>query len=331
MKILVTGGGGFLGKAIVQQLLARGDAVRSFARGNYPALLAMGAEVQQGDLSDFAAVQTAVMDCDAVIHVAAKAGQWGSYESYYQPNVVGTENIIRACQMLGIERLVFTSSPSVVDAGETIAGGDEHLPYPQHFVSHYSATKALAEQAILAANTAQLATVALRPPLIWGIGDNHLLPRILARAEKGRLVRLGRGDYLVDTTYIDNAAAAHILALDQLNPAAPIAGKVYFLSNDEPRPVHQMINDLVQAAGFPPAKRQLPVSVAYGIAWLVEKAYRALRIQQEPPLTTFLVSQLSKARWFDISAAKQELGYQAHISIDEGLARLHEHYQSARA
>ncbi|NJL95731.1 MAG: NAD-dependent epimerase/dehydratase family protein, partial [Anaerolineae bacterium] len=262
-----------------------------------------------------------------VLHVAAKAGMWGSYQDFYLPNVRGTENILAACQQLGIPRLVFTSSPSVIDHNEPIEGGDESLPYPAQFVSHYSATKALAEQMVLAANSPALATVAIRPPLIWGPGDTQFMPRFIQRARQGRLLRVGAGEYLADTTYIDNAAAAHLLALDRLAPDAPIAGRVYFISNDEPRPVHTMINGMISAAGFPPMRITVPKGAVNLAAGLIEGTYKALQVQQEPPVTRFLVDQLTKSRWFNISAAKRDLGYVPQVSIDEGLSRLATHWQ----
>ncbi len=187
MKALVTGGGGFLGKAIVKLLLARGDQVRSFSRNTYPALAELGVEQQSGEIGDAAAVVRAVEGCDIVFHVAAKAGVWGPYEEFYRANVLGTRNVIEACRQHGIRRLVYTSSPSVVFDGTDMEGVDESVPYPEHFEAFYPQTKAEAEQLVLQANDDTLATVALRPHLIWGPEDNHLVPRILERGARGRL------------------------------------------------------------------------------------------------------------------------------------------------
>lgn len=316
--ILVTGGGGFLGGAIIRQLLARGEQVRSLARGDYPALRELGVDVQRGDIADAAAVDRAVEGCSAVFHVAAKAGIWGAYEEFHSANVVGTANIIQACKKHGVQKLVYTSSPSVIDGGDPIEGIDESTPYPTEFGSAYSETKAKAEQMVLAEK--ELTTIAIRPPFIWGPGDNQLAPRMIDRASKGRVVRIGRRDNLIDATYIDNAAAAHLLALD----VEGIAGKVYFISDDNPIPVHEMVNHMIGAAGYPPASRVIPTPLAFGVASMVEGTYKLLRMPQEPPLTRFLVSQLSKPRWFDISAAKQDLGYRPVVDLEEGLARMRE-------
>ncbi len=185
MRVLVTGGGGFLGRSIVEQLMARGDQVKSFARGAYPDLSARGVEVVQGDIANPEAVLRAAQGCEVVFHVAAKAGLWGQKIDFHKANVLGTENVIRACQQAGIARLVYTSSPSVVFDGRDMEGVNESVPYAPAFRAHYPRTKALAEQRLLAANSSSLATVALRPHLLWGPHDTQLTKSILARGQRG--------------------------------------------------------------------------------------------------------------------------------------------------
>ena len=322
MKALVTGGGGFLGYAIVKALRARGDTVRTFARGHYAALDAPAIEQVRGDIGDAPAVAQAVAGCEAVFHVAAKPGIWGDYADYHRANVTGTENVIAACRAHGVQRLVYTSSPSVVFDGRDMEGVDESVPYPVHFEAHYPHTKAQAEQLVRAANDAQLATVSLRPHLIWGPGDNHLLPRMLARARAGQLRRIGSRRNLIDTIYIDNAADAHLLAADRLAPGAAIAGQVYFISQDEPVPMWDMVNHLLQAAGAPTVKRAVPVWLAMALAQGFEFAHRLTGNANEPRLTRFVVREMSTAHWFNISAARRDLGYAPRVSITEGLSRL---------
>ena len=224
LKALVTGGGGFLGQAIVRGLLRRGDSVRSFSRSEHAGLRALGVEQLSGDLADAVAIAAAVRGSDAVFHVAAKPGIWGDYADYHRVNVLGTGNVIAACRRHAVRRLVYTSSPSVVFDGRDMQGVDESVPYPVHYEAHYPRTKALAEQAVLAANDEQLATVSLRPHLIWGPGDNHLLPRLVARAKAGQLRRIGSRPNLIDTIHVENAVDAHLLAADRLAPGAAIAG-----------------------------------------------------------------------------------------------------------
>ncbi len=326
MKALVTGGGGFLGGAIVRLLLGRGDEVHSFSRDRYPELESLGARCWRGDLSDAEAVAAAVEGLDVVFHVAAKAGVWGRYETYYQTNVRGTENVITACRRQGVGRLVYTSTPSVVFHNKGMEGANESVPYAKQHLNPYSATKAEAEKKVLEADGEGLSTVALRPHLIWGPGDNHLIPRLVARAKTGKLALVGAGASKVDSVYVENAARAHLLAADRLAPRSPVAGKVYFISNDEPIPMAQLINKILEAAGLPPVTRRVPPSVAYAAGWILEVVYRAFDLSGEPPMTRFVARQLATPHWFDISAAKRDLGYQPSISIDEGLRRLAESF-----
>jgi nucleoside-diphosphate-sugar epimerase len=322
VKALVTGGGGFLGLAIVRQLRARGVAVRSFSRQEHPALRKLAVEQRQGDLANAEQVTAAMTGCDLVFHVAAKPGIWGDYAEYHRVNVTGTENIVAACLRLGVRRLVHTSSPSVVFDGRDLEGVDESAPYPSHFDAHYPHTKALAEQHVLRASDSRLATVALRPHLIWGPGDNHLLPRLAARAKAGQLRRIGRQRKLIDTIYVENAAAAHLLVAEQLTPGSPLAGKPYFISQGEPREVWEMINALLRAAGAPPVQRTIPKSLALALAWSCETFHRLTRNSREPRLTRFVVKELCTAHWFNIGAARRDFGYAPKISIVEGLQRL---------
>ncbi len=321
---LVTGGGGFLGGAIARKLVARGARVRSFQRGAAADLAALGVEVIRGDLADRAAVERAAGGCDVVFHAAAKAGIWGRARDYWSANVVGTEHVVAACERQGVRRLVFTSSPSVVFAGRDQEGIDESVPYPGRHLAPYPRTKAIAERRVLAANGDRLATVALRPHLIWGPGDPHLVPRILARAKAGRLRLIGSHPCLVDAVYIDNAADAHLLAAERLAPRAAIGGKAYFISQGEPLPIAQLIGRILAAGGLPPVERRLPPALAYGAGVLCEALWWSLRLGGEPPMTRFLARQLGTAHWFDIGAARRDLGYDPRVSIDQGMLRLAE-------
>ena len=325
MNALVTGGGGFLGQAIVRALRARGDTVRSLSRQAHPALRELGAEHVRGDVADVAVVSAGAKGCDVVFHVAAKAGLWGAYDDYHRANVLGTEHVIAACRQHGIRKLVHTSSPSVVFNGQDMEGVDESVPYPPHFEAHYPHTKALAEQLVLKANSPSLATVALRPHLIWGPGDNHLLPRLMARVQTGQLRRIGTQRKLVDTVFIDNAADAHLLAADALAPGAACAGKSYFISNGEPIELWEMVNRMLAAADLPPVTRSVPVPVALALAWGFETFAHLTGSEREPRLTRFMVGEMSTAHWFDISAAKRDFGYVPRVSTEEGLRRLAEH------
>jgi nucleoside-diphosphate-sugar epimerase len=331
MKALVTGGGGFLGGVIVRMLRERGDEVRSFSRGSYPALDALGVEQFRGELADRDAVFAAVAGCDIVFHVAAKAGIWGSFRDFHAANVDGTQNVLMACRINDIPRLVYTSSPSVVFDGSDVEGSDETLPYPPQYEAYYPSTKALAERLVLEANSPRLAVTALRPHLIWGPGDNHLVPRIVARGRAGKLRRIGTRPNLVDTVYVDNAARAHLQAADALSPGSPVAGNCYFISNGEPLPLWDMVNRILAAAGVPPVTRSISPRLAYSAGCICEALWGLLNLQGEPPMTRFVAHELATAHWFDISAARRDFGYDPEISIDEGLLRLRQWLQSRPA
>jgi 2-alkyl-3-oxoalkanoate reductase len=325
MNALVTGGGGFLGGAIVRKLLSRGDRVVSLSRRRYPDLDALGVVQHQGDVADVGCVRRAARGCDVVFHVAAKAGIVGAERDYFRANVIGTFNVLYVCRRLGIHRLVCTSSPSVVFDGRDMEGVDESVPYPRHYDAPYPRTKALAEQLVLRANGPALATVALRPHLIWGPRDNHLVPRLVARARAGRLRRIGAASKKIDSVYIDNAADAHLLAADRLAPGSAIGGKAYFITNGEPLPLWDLVNRILHAAGLGPVTRSVPARLAHAAGWLMEGICAVLPGEREPPLTRFVARELTTAHWFDIGAARRDLGYEPAVSIDEGLRRLAEH------
>ena len=318
-RAVVTGGGGFLGSRIVSMLLDAGYSVTSFSRGQYPALRARGVSCRVGDLADASAVRQACDGADVVFHIAAKAGLWGRYADYYRANVEGTRNVVEACRRNGVSKLVYTSTPSVVLSGRDLRNAREDVPFPKRYCAHYARTKAEAERVVLAANGADLATVALRPHIIWGPGDTQLLPRLVARHAAKRLMIVGKGDNLVDTTFVDNAARAHLAAAERLHPGSAVAGRVYFISQGDPRPIKRMMNDLLRAAGQPAVEQSIPVPVARGAAWLIEAFYRLFDVAAEPPLTRFLVMQFSSDHYFDISAARRDLGYEPSISIEAGL------------
>lgn len=320
--VLVTGGGGFLGSAIVALLRERGLSVRSISRRRYERLDDWGVDQIQGDIAEAGAVSSAVEGCQAVFHVAAKAGIWGPEEEYRRINVDGTKNVISACRAHGVRKLIHTSSPSVVFHGEDLEGIDESAPYADRYEAAYPETKAIAEKLAIQANDDALAVVVLRPHLIWGPGDNNILPRIYARARAGRLFRIGRENPLIDLTYIDNAAEAHLLAADRLDIGSPIAGKVYFIAQGEPVPLWDMVDRFLDIAGLPPVRKTVPRSLAIGLGWFLEACFRALRLPGEPRMTRFLARELSTAHWYDLTAARRDLGYAPRVSIEEGLGRL---------
>lgn len=318
MRILVTGGGGFLGGGIVRLLLRRGDAVRVLGRSRYPALERLGVECIAGDLRDAAAVAAACRCCDAVFHVAAKAGVWGAAVEFAAVNIDGTRTVVEACLREGVSRLVHTSSPSVVFGREPIEGGDESLPYPERWLAPYPATKAAAERLVLGANGAELATsaagrlrtCAIRPHLIWGPGDPHIAPRLVKLARAGRLRQIGAGTNRVDITHVDHAAAAHVQALDALAAAdSPVAGNAYFIGDREPVVLWDWIRDLLGQLALTLPARAVPFRVAYLAGGALEGLYRLLPMLGEPPMTRFVAAQFAMSHWFSHARAARDFGY----------------------
>jgi nucleoside-diphosphate-sugar epimerase len=323
VKALVTGGGGFLGRYIVEQLRARGDEVRVLTRGDYPELKACGVELLRGDVRDAATVERACRGVEVVFHVAALPGVWGPWRRYYETNTLGTRHVLAACRQTGVGRLIYTSSPSVVYDGRPHLDADESLPYPDRYWCHYPHSKALAEREVLAANEpGRLLTTALRPHLIWGPRDNHLIPRLIEQARKGRLWRVGDGANLVSVSYVENAAAAHVQACEALRPDSPAAGAAYFINEPQPVRLWEWIDDLLGRAGLPPVKKRLSAAAAWRVGALLETVWKLLWLPGEPPLTRFVASQLAQSHTYSVVRARRDFGYQPIVSFEEGMRRL---------
>ncbi len=324
----MTGGGGFLGRYIVEKLLARGDEVTAASRRIYPELQALGASSIALDLTDGPGVLAACSGKDVVFHVAARVGLEGSYQDFWDANVMGTDHVLAGCRAGGVAKLVFTSSPSVVFDGKDQCGVDESHPYPDSYLTHYPATKAESERRILAAHgEGGLFTTVLRPHIIFGPRDNSLLPRLAERARQGVLTQVGGGKNRVDVVYVENAADAHLLAADSDNAG----GKAYFISQGKPVLLWEFIADLLQALDLPPVTRQIPYPVAYGLGALAESVHGLLRLSGEPRISRFLAAELAHSHHYDISRARRDLGYTPQVSTDEGIARLAEWWRRREA
>ena len=310
MKAFVTGGHGFVGAELVNQLLAAGHAVTAASR-------------QTGvDIGDQAALTRAMQGHDTVFHVAAKAGVWGPPQEFHRTNIVGTENVIAACREVGVLRLIHTSSPSVVfDGGDHLNAAND-LPYPAAYLADYPRTKAVAEQIVLAANGVELATLALRPHLVYGPGDPHLLPRLIARARAGRLRVVGDGKNMVSLTFVANAAAAHIQAAESLiSHTAPAAGRAWFVNDAEPVVLWEWLGALFQRLGLPPVSKRIPASLAYAAGTVAEWAWGGLGLDGEPPMTRFVALQLATSHTYDSAPAREAFGFVPPVSGDDAFER----------
>lgn len=327
MKVLVTGGGGFLGKRIVELLLEQGHEVHSFARGAYPELAELGATHHRGDLQDAEAVRGAVKGMDAVVHTASVAGAWGERSWFEGINIGGTHNVVAACLAESVPKLVYTSTPSVIGYGHDVEGIAE-APYPTSWESLYGETKAKAEQHVLGAHGSELAgggpllTVSLRPHLIVGPGDNNLLPRVVERAKNGQLRIIGDGKNRVDVTYVDNAAWAHLDALDALTAVdAACGGKAYFISNDDPVLLWDWTNEVLEAIGIPPLTAKVSLGMATFVGSVMEGVWTLFRLKGEPRMTRFVALALAQSHWYDMGPAKRDVGYTIRVPMAEGTAR----------
>jgi nucleoside-diphosphate-sugar epimerase len=325
MKCLVTGGGGFLGLYITEQLVAQGHSARVLCRGRYPRLDELHVETVHGDVRDAAVVQQACHGIDAVFHTAAVPGIWGPWEHYHGINTLGTQNILNACLEANVRKLIYTSSPSVIYDGKDHLNADESYPYPEpsSYLCHYPHSKAIAERAVLAANGRNgLATAALRPHLIWGPRDNHLIPRLIDRARSGRLRRVGNGQNLISMSYVENAAAAHLQAAERLELGSPVAGQPYFINEPEPVNLWNWVDEILAVAGLPPLKKRISANAAYSIGAICEVAYSLLRLKSEPPMTRFLALQLSGSHYYSVDKARRDFGYSPAVSVAEGMRRM---------
>jgi nucleoside-diphosphate-sugar epimerase len=338
VSTLVTGAAGFLGRHIVEQLLARGEDVVAFCRtaprNGEPLFGPDTARVKiiTGDLRDPPAIDTALRGIDTVQHTANVAGLWGPWRHYKKNNVDGTLNLIAACRRNGVRKLVYTSSPSVIFTTRDQSGVDESIPYTTRWLCHYPHSKALAEQAVLAANGRDgLLTCSLRPHLLWGPADRHLLPRLYKRARAGQIRKVGDGNNMVDIVYVDNAATAHLQAADALTEGSPVCGRAYFISQGEPVNCWRWVDDLLALVDLPPIRQSMSFSAAWRSGLALEVAYRLLRLRSEPPMTRFLAAQLGREHWFDISAARRDFGYRPLISTAEGMRRLKEWLDAQRS
>ncbi|UNX53659.1 NAD-dependent epimerase/dehydratase family protein [Georgenia sp. TF02-10] len=321
MRVLVTGASGMLGRAVATALLARGAQVTTLQRR--PAGLP-GAREVRGSVTDPATVRAAVTGQDAVVHLAAKVSFAGPEAEFAAVNVGGTEQLLSAARAAGATRFVFVSSPSVAHTGRSIVGAGAAPARPDLARGTYARTKAAAELRALAADAPGFAVVAVRPHIVWGPGDTQLVQRVVDRAAAGRLPVLDRGAALIDTTYLDNAVSALLAALDR---AERVHGEAFVVTNGEPRPVAELIAGMCRAAGVPPPRWAVPGWAARAAGAVVERAWAVRPGEDEPPMTRFLAEQLSTAHWFDLRRTRAALSWEPAMSLDEGFARLAEHYR----
>jgi len=328
----VTGASGFIGGKIAERLLADGRKVRVLSRRPLPELEAKGAEVVLGDLDDRHALERGCRSAETVFHVAGRVGVWGPRRDFFRVNVEGTERLLAACRDAGVQRFVYTSSPSVVYNGGDLRNVDESAPLCLHAPCAYPTSKAAAELVVLQAHSPGLATVALRPHLVWGPGDKNVVPRVMALARAGKLKMVGEGTNQVDITHITNVVDAHLLAEGTLlQPNSPAGGRAYFITNGGPVVLWDWINRVLKGVGLPPVTKNVPLPIAYAAGGLLEAWWRVTGKAGEPPMTRFVAKEMATDHWFNIAAARRDLGYHPLVTVEQGTAELIEHYKAGNA
>jgi 2-alkyl-3-oxoalkanoate reductase len=348
----VTGASGFIGGKIAERLLAEGRRVRVLSRRPLPELEAKGAEVILGDLDDRHALERGCRSSETVFHVAGRVGVWGPRSEFFRVNVGGTQKLLAACREAGVHRFVYTSSPSVVFTGGDLRNVDESAPLCLHAPCAYPTSKAAAELEVLQAHGPGLATIALRPHLVWGPGDKNVVPRVITLARAGKLKIVGSGTNKVDITHIANVVDAHLLAEGALlssvagvadpgergktpgstTPAAlPAGGKAFFITNGEPVILWDWINQILRGVGLPPVTKKVPLPVAYAAGGFLEAWWRVSGRAGDPPMTRFVAKEMATDHWFNIAAARRDLGYHPLVSVEQGTAELIEHYRKGNA
>lgn len=322
---MVTGGGGFLGSYIIRELLKNPrNIVTNFSRHSYEHLEGLGVPTIKGDLKNAADIERALSQgFDAIFHVAALAGVWGRFQDFFEINFVGTKNLLEAAQSNGVQKFIYTSTPSVVFGKEDLLGVDENQPYPSQHLTPYAETKTMAEKLVLQSNNGKdFLTCAIRPHLIWGPGDPHLFPRVIQKGKEGKLRIVGDGENLVDIIYVENAALAHVLAFENLTPGSRVCGEAYFVGQERPVKLWDFINQILGYVKVEPVMRSIDVAAAYRLGYVFEKLFKVAGIQKpEPPMTRFVALNLGKSHYFSHAKAKRDFGYSPRVSIEEGLKR----------
>ena len=328
-KILITGAGGFLGRYIVKLLQAKGHIVYGLGRHEHQDLIDQGVKWFKADIRNYEQVLNATKDVDAIIHCASKIAMWGEWQEFLAINVEGTKNLLKAAKQNKVKKFVYTSTPSVVFGRESIEGGNETLPYPENSVSLYGRSKAIAENEVLTTDQNKLLTCALRPHLIFGPGDDHLVPRLVDAAQSNRLKIIGDGTNQVDVIAVENAALAHVQALEALSTESQVKGQAYFVAQETPVKLWDFTNELLRIHKTKPVTKKISFKLAYAIGLIFEMMAKFFDYKKDKlPMTRFVAMQLSKSHWYKHDKAKEHFGYHPKLSTQDALKNYEESLRS---
>lgn len=313
----VTGGSGFVGRNLIPALIERGYQVRALARSEQAiqTVKNLGAQAVKGDLSMVELIYEAMQDCQLVCHSAAHLGDWGKYKDFYRDNVKGTENVLEAAQAAKVEKFVHVGTEAVLVGGPPIIRVNETQPIPLEPQGLYPATKALAEQRVLAANTASFTTIVVRPRLIWGKDDTTILPKLVESVRSGQFKWIDGGHYLTSTCHVTNVCEGIILAAEKGR-----GGQVYFLTDGQPIEVREFFTKMLKTQGITSESGSIPGWLAMAIAQLIEFFWTTYELTGQPPVTVTALRLIGTEVTVDDTKARKELGYQGLVSLEAGLA-----------
>jgi nucleoside-diphosphate-sugar epimerase len=320
-RALVTGASGFLGGRLAGFLKRRGYRVQALVRatGDTSRLRALGVDLVQGDLGDRSSLAATLRGQRFVFNCAARVTDWGPREAFFQVNRDGAGNLVAAARDAGVERVVHVSSLTVLGLPRGGRPVDESTPPASGRLDPYSESKRAGERLVQEAHgQGGLATVVVRPGAIWGPGDPHILPRIVALLRRGRMVYIGGGRNHVALSHVENLSLGLALAAE----VEAAAGRVYHVTDAEELTARQVLDGLASGLGTPRPRLSLPFFAVYGIATLMETAARLVGRSEPPPLTRYGVRLVASDCRYDCSRAGRELGYRPVVSFQEGVSEL---------
>jgi nucleoside-diphosphate-sugar epimerase len=318
--VFVTGGSGFIGGALLDALAERGEQVVALARtpAAEAAVIARGATAVRGELTDAGALRAGMTGAELVVHCAAKLlGGPREAAEFGRVNVAGTSAVLQAAQAIGVPRLVFVSTEQVLLGDRPLVDADESWPYPQRPAGPYAATKGAAERLLLEASSPALATMSIRPRLVWGPGDRTALPALVGAARSGRLRWIDGGGYLTSTTHVRNVVEGVLAAAERGR-----GGEAYFVSDGPPVPFREFVTALLETQSVPAPTATVPRWLAHAVAQIAGTAWRLLPLGGEPPLDPVTLRVVGETCTVRDGKARRELGYEGKVSREQGLAEL---------